>query len=120
MRLRNLWPSLGRFDLLVLGLVIVVSPALLVAERLSHRELQSLQVIGLVAAVSLLVFGRVAASLREGGRLRDKIGAQNERLAEAAAIVESTEDSIAAPRSTERSSAGTALQSGSTGTPPPR
>jgi PAS domain-containing protein len=96
MRLRNLWPSLGRFDLLVLGLVIVVSPALLVAERLSHRELQSLQVIGLVAAVSLLVFGRVAASLREGVRLRDEIGAQNERLAEAAAIVESTDDSIVA------------------------
>jgi PAS domain S-box-containing protein len=94
MRLRNLWPRLGRFDLLVLGLVIVASPALLVAERLSGREFQSLPGIGLMTVVSLFVFGRVAASLRESARLRDEIGAQNERLAEAAAIVESTDDSI--------------------------
>jgi PAS domain S-box-containing protein len=96
MRLRNLRPRLGRFDLLVLGLVILVSPALLLAERLTGWELQSLPAIGLVTLVSLIVFGRVAASLRDSGRLREEIGAQNERLAEAAAIVESTDDSITA------------------------
>jgi PAS domain S-box-containing protein len=96
MRLRHLWPRLGRFDLLVLGLVILVSPALLIAERLTRWQLQSLPAIGLVTLVSLIVFGRVAASLRDSGRLRDEIGAQNERLAEAAAIVESTDDSITA------------------------
>jgi PAS domain S-box-containing protein len=96
MRLRDLRPRLGRFDLLVLGLVILVSPALLIAERLSGWELQSLPAVGFVTLVSLIVFGRVAASLRDSGRLRDEIGAQNERLAEAAAIVESTDDSITA------------------------
>jgi len=96
MRLRQLWPRLGRFDLLVLGLVIPVSPALLIAERLTAWQLHSLPAIGLVTLVSLIVFGRVAASLRDSGRLRDEIGAQNERLAEAAAIVESTDDSITA------------------------
>jgi hypothetical protein len=96
MRPRHLWPRLGRFDLLVLGLVILVSPALLIAERLTRWQLQSLPAIGLVTLVSLIVFGRVAASLRDSGRLRDEIGAQNERLAEAAAIVESTDDSITA------------------------
>jgi hypothetical protein len=96
MRLRNLRPRLGRFDLLVLGLVILVSPALLIAERLSGWELQLLPAVGFVTLVSLIVFGRVAASLRDSGRLRDEIGAQNERLAEAAAIVESTDDSITA------------------------
>ena len=96
MRLRHLWPRLGRFDLLVLGLVIPVSPALLIAERLTAWQLHSLPAIGLVTLVSLIVFGRVAASLRDSGRLRDEIGAQNERLAEAAAIVESTDDSITA------------------------
>jgi PAS domain S-box-containing protein len=96
MRLRNLRPRLGRFDLLVLGLVILVSPALLTAERLSGWELQLLPAVGFVTLVSLIVFGRVAASLRDSGRLRDEIGAQNERLAEAAAIVESTDDSITA------------------------
>ena len=96
MRLRQLWPRLGRFDLLVLGLVIPVSPALLIAERLTAWQLHSLPAIGLVTLVSLVVFGRVAASLRDSGRLRDEIGAQNERLAEAAAIVESTDDSITA------------------------
>jgi PAS domain S-box-containing protein len=95
MRLRNLRPNLGRFDLLVLGLVIVVSPAMLVADRLTAREFQW-PVIGLVTLVSVVVFGRVAASLRESARLRDEIGAQNERLAEAGAIVESTDDSITA------------------------
>jgi PAS domain S-box-containing protein len=96
MRLRNLRPDLGRFDLLVLGLVVVASPALLLAERLLHRQLASVPVIGLLALVSLAVFARVAESLRESARLRDEIGAQNERLAEAAAIVESTDDSITA------------------------
>ena len=96
MRLRNLWPRLGRFDLLVLGLVIVASPALLVTERLTGHEFQSLPGIALMTVVSLFLFGRVAASLRESARLRDAIGAQNERLAEAAAIVESTDDSITA------------------------
>ena len=96
MRLRNLRPSLGRLDLFVLGLVIVASPALLLADRLSHRQAASLPAIGLIAFVSLVVFGRVAASIRESARLRDEIGAQNERLAEAAAIVESTDDSISA------------------------
>jgi PAS domain S-box-containing protein len=55
-----------------------------------------LPAVGFVTLVSLIVFGRVAASLRDSGRLRDEIGAQNERLAEAAAIVESTDDSITA------------------------
>jgi PAS domain S-box-containing protein len=96
MNLRNLSPTLGRFDLLVLGLVVLASPALLVAERLADRELQSLPTIGILTLVSLALFGRVAASLRESTRLRDEIGAQNERLAEAAAIVESTDDSITA------------------------
>jgi PAS domain S-box-containing protein len=96
MRLRNLRPDLGRFDLLVLGLVVVASPALLLAERLLHRQLASVPVIGVLALVSLAVFARVAESLRESARLRDEIGAQNERLAEAAAIVESTDDSITA------------------------
>jgi len=76
--------------------VILVSPALLIAERLSGWELQLLPAVGFVTLVSLIVFGRVAASLRDSGRLRDEIGAQNERLAEAAAIVESTDDSITA------------------------
>jgi hypothetical protein len=35
MTLRNLRPRLGRFDLLVLGVVIIASPALLVTERLA-------------------------------------------------------------------------------------
>ena len=96
MRLRTLWPTLGRFDLLALGLVIVGSPALLVAQRLAHRDLETLPLIGVMAFVSLLVFRRVAVSLREHARLKDEIGAQNERLAEAAAIVESTDDSIIA------------------------
>ena len=96
MRLRNLRPKLGYLDLLVLGLVIVASPALLVAERLTDREFQSLPLIGLMTVVSLILFARVAASFRESARLRDEIGAQNERLAEAAAIVESTDDSITA------------------------
>jgi PAS domain S-box-containing protein len=96
MRLRNLRPRLGYVDLLVLGLVIVASPALLVVERLTGREFQSLPLIGLMTVVSLILFARVAASFRESARLRDEIGAQNERLAEAAAIVESTDDSITA------------------------
>jgi PAS domain S-box-containing protein len=96
MSLQNLRPRLGRFDLLVLGVVIIASPALLVTERLSGREFQSLPLIGLLTVVSLILFGRIAASLRESGRLRNEIGAQNERLAEAAAIVESTDDSITA------------------------
>jgi PAS domain S-box-containing protein len=96
MQLRNLRPRLGRFDLFVLGLVIVVSPALLISERLSGRAFQSLPLIGALTVVSLILFGRVAASLQESGRLRDEIGVQNERLAEAAAIVESTDDSITA------------------------
>ena len=96
MRLRNLRPRLGYFDLLVLGVVIVASPALLVAERLTGREFQSLPLIGLMTVVSLILFARVAASFRESARLRDEIGTQNERLAEAAAIVESTDDSITA------------------------
>jgi PAS domain S-box-containing protein len=96
MRLRNLRPGLGYFDLVVLGVVVVASPALLVAERLTGREFQSLPLIGLMTVVSLILFARVAASFRESARLRDEIGAQNERLAEAAAIVESTDDSITA------------------------
>jgi PAS domain S-box-containing protein len=96
MRLRNLRPDLGRFDLLVLGLVVVASPALLLADRLFHWELAAVPVIVVLALVSLVVFVRVAASLRESARLRNEIGAQNERLAEAAAIVESTDDSITA------------------------
>jgi len=96
MSLRNLRPRLGRLDLLVLGLVIIASPGLVVAERLSGREFQSLPLIGLLTVISLILFGRIAASFRESARLRDEIGAQNERLAEAAAIVESTDDSITA------------------------
>jgi PAS domain S-box-containing protein len=96
MRLRNLRPGLGYFDLVVLGVVVVASPALLVAERLTGREFQSLPLIGLMTVVALILFARVAASFRESARLRDEIGAQNERLAEAAAIVESTDDSITA------------------------
>jgi len=96
MRLRNLRPRLGYLDLLVLGLVIVASPALFVVERLTGREFQSLPLIGLMTVVSLILFARVGASFRESARLRDEIGAQNERLAEAAAIVESTDDSITA------------------------
>ena len=80
----------------MLGVVIVASPALLVAERLTGREFQSLPLIGLMTIVSLILFARVAASFRESARLRYEIGAQNERLAEAAAIVESTDDSITA------------------------
>jgi PAS domain S-box-containing protein len=53
-------------------------------------------VIGVLALVALIMFGRVAASVRESERLRDEVSAQNERLAEAAAIVESTDDSITA------------------------
>jgi PAS domain S-box-containing protein len=96
MRLRNLRPDLGRFDLLVLGLVVIASPALLLGDHLFHWELASVPAIGVLTLVSLVVFGRVAVSLRESARLRDEIGAQNERLAEAAAIVESTDDSITA------------------------
>ena len=44
------------------------------------------------------MFGRVAASVDERTRLQDEISAQNERLAEAAAIVESTTDSITSVR----------------------
>ena len=69
MRLRNLRPRLGYFDLLVLGVVIVASPALLVAERLTGREFQSLPLIGLMTIVSLILFARVAASFRESARL---------------------------------------------------
>jgi PAS domain S-box-containing protein len=90
MRVRSLWLTLGRFYLLV----ILAAPALLVAERVSHHELASLPVVGLLAAAALVVVARVVASLRESTRLREEIGAQNERLAEAAAIVDSTGDSI--------------------------
>jgi PAS domain S-box-containing protein len=96
MSLRNLRPRLGHVDLLVLGLVIVASPALLVAERLSGREFRWPPLIGLMTVLSLVLFARVAGSFQESARLRDEIGAQNERLAEAAAIVESTDDSITA------------------------
>lgn len=90
MRSRNLWPKVGRFSLLVL----LAAPALMLAERVAHHELVSLPVVALLAAGALVVFARVAASIRESTRLREEVGAQNERLAVAAAIVESTTDSI--------------------------
>jgi PAS domain S-box-containing protein len=94
MHLRKLWPKLGRLDLLVFGVVIAASPSLLLLERLSHWELGSLPMIALLAVVAFVVFARVVASVRESERLREEVGAQNERLAEVAAIVESTDDSI--------------------------
>jgi PAS domain S-box-containing protein len=96
MHLRKFSRSLGRLDLVVVGLVVVASPGLLLAERLLGRELESLTAIGLLTVVALIVFGRVAASGRESERLRHEVSAKNARLADADALVESTDDSITA------------------------
>ncbi len=88
--------KLGRSYVALLGLVVLVSPALSLAEHFSGRELQSFPVIGLVAVIALLVLGRLAAGVRESERLRREVRAQYEQLAEVAAIVESTDDAITA------------------------
>jgi PAS domain S-box-containing protein len=75
---------------------MLVSPALSLAELLSGHELQSFPVVGLVSVIALAVLARLAAGVRESERLRREVRAQNERLAESAAIVESTDDAITA------------------------
>jgi PAS domain S-box-containing protein len=94
MRLRNLWPKTGLFDVLGLGLVIAASLGFLLAERLLGRELALLPAIVALAALAFVMFARLVAWIGESARLRNEIGDQYERLAEAAAIVESTDDSV--------------------------
>jgi PAS domain S-box-containing protein len=92
--LRNLGPGNGRLHVLILGLVLLAAPALAFADRVSHRGLASFPVLGALTALTLFVVARVALENRESERLRDEVNAQNARLAVAAAIVESTSDSI--------------------------
>jgi PAS domain S-box-containing protein len=96
MRLRNRRPKLGPFYGVVLVPVMLAAPAVLLAEQLSGRKLAPYPTAGLFAAMALVVLIRVVTAAREGERLRREVGAQNERLAEVAAIVESTDDSITA------------------------
>ncbi|MDX6452011.1 MAG: hypothetical protein QOH16_2060 [Gaiellaceae bacterium] len=86
----------GRSYIALLGVLTLVSPALALAEHISGHELQSFPVMGLVGAIALIVLGRLAAGVRESERLRREVRTQNERLAEVAAIVESTDDAITA------------------------
>jgi PAS domain S-box-containing protein len=85
-----------RFLVGLLGVVMLVSPGLSLAELLSGHELQSFPVVGLVGVIALAVLARLAAGVRESERLRREVRVQNERLAESAAIVESTDDAITA------------------------
>ena len=87
-----------RFSIALLGALMLVPLSLSLAERLSHHELQTFPVIGAVGVIALAVLGRVAAGFRESERLRGEVHAQNERLAEVVAIVESTDDAITASR----------------------
>jgi len=87
---------LGRSYVALLGLVLMVSPALALAEHMTAREVQSFPVIGLVGLIALVVLSRLAAGVRESDRLRREVRIRNERLAEVAAIVESTDDAITA------------------------
>ncbi len=87
---------LGRAYIAVLGVVLMVSPGLALAEHLTGHELQSFPLIGLIGLIALVVLSRLAAGEREGERLRREVRAKNERLAETAAIVESTDDAITA------------------------
>jgi PAS domain S-box-containing protein len=96
MRLRNRRPKLGFFYGVVLAPVLLAAPGVQLAERLSGRELAPSLLTAVSAAIALIVLARVVTIAREGERLRREVEAQNERLAEVAAIVESTEDSISA------------------------
>lgn len=87
---------LGRSYVALLGALMLVSPGLSLAERISGQELQSFPVIGLVAVIALFVLSRLAGGVRESERLRREVREQNERLAEVAAIVESTDDAVTA------------------------
>ena len=86
----------GRSYVVLLGAVVLVSPSLSLAERISGHELQSFPVIGLVGVLALFVLSRVAAGVKESERLRREVRDQNRQLAEVAAIVESTNDAITA------------------------
>ena len=86
----------GRFYVFVLGLVLLAAPAVQFVERITRRELSTYASISLLAVIGLVLLARFATAVREGERLRDRLSAKNAQLAEVAAIVESSEDSITA------------------------
>jgi len=86
----------GRSYVVLLGVVVLVPPILSLTEHISGHELQSFPVMGVVGVLALFVLSRLAAGVRESDRLRCEVRAQNEQLAEVAAIVESTDDAITA------------------------
>lgn len=74
--------------LVLLGAASLSVPGLIAFDLAGGEGVQSPVVFGLVAALSLLVFGRLAGLIRQGERLRRHLAAQNVHLRERTASIE--------------------------------